>query len=189
MAQASGGSHAPGGIEPPRRAFHAADAIIFQEVEDMPIASKLIAAAGLAALVVLGGCSGSMAPGLSSGLTARMDQPGASLDRADALGILNAYRSTQGVAALAPDAGLDATAQTLAADYARSGQPPRAPAGSVGIRVSAGYSNFAETFSGWRNSPEDARAIANPAARRGGLGVAYDVNSTYGVYWVLVLDD
>ena len=162
---------------------------VFRPRRTFPIASKLIAAAGLAAFVVLGGCSGSTGPGLSGGLTARMDQPGASLNRADALGILNAYRGTQGAAGLAADAGLDAAAQSLAADYARTGQPPRPPAGAVGIRVSAGYANFAETFSGWRNSPEDARAIANPAARRAGLGVTYDASSTYGVYWVLVLDD
>jgi uncharacterized protein YkwD len=55
------------------------------------------------------------------------------------------------------------------------------------MRVSAGYANFAETFSGWRNSPADAAAIADASATKAGLGVAYDANSTYGVYWVLVL--
>lgn len=118
-----------------------------------------------------------------------MDQPGATLDRAAALGILNAYRSTTGAAALTGDAGLDATAQSLAAEYARSGTPPALPAGAIGLRISAGYANFAETFSGWRNSPADAAAIADATARRAGLGVAYEANSEYGVYWVLVLDD
>ena len=118
-----------------------------------------------------------------------MDQPGARLDRAQALGILNQYRASVGAPVLNADAGLDATAQTLATRYARSGTAPRLPEGAVGLRVSAGYANFAETFSGWRNSPPDATAIAEQAARRAGIGVAYDPNSTYGVYWVLVLDD
>lgn len=118
-----------------------------------------------------------------------MDQPGATLDRAEALGILNAYRGTTGARALASDAELDAMAQSLASGYAGSGTPPALPAGMVAMRVSAGYANFAETFSGWRNSPPDAAAIANPAATRAGLGVAYDANSSYGVYWVLILGD
>lgn len=116
-----------------------------------------------------------------------MDTPGASLNRTEALGILNHYRSTTGAGPLAGDAGLDSTAQALAADYARTGKLPRTPAGATGMRVSAGYANFAETFSGWRNSPADAGAIADAAARRAGLGVHYDANSTYGVYWVLLL--
>jgi uncharacterized protein YkwD len=126
---------------------------------------------------------------LSGGLTARMDQPGASLNRADALAILNDYRRTTGAAALKGDPLLDAMAQDLAAGYAQTGAPPALPAGIVAIRVSAGYANFAETFSGWRNSPPDAAVIAEKAAARAGLGVTYDANSTYGVYWVLVLED
>lgn len=118
-----------------------------------------------------------------------MDQPGATLNRGEALEILNAYRATTGARALAADSGLDSTAQALASSYAQSGTPPSLPVGMVGMRVSAGYANFAETFSGWRNSPPDAAAIADPTATRAGLGVVYDANSGYGVYWVLLLDD
>jgi uncharacterized protein YkwD len=127
--------------------------------------------------------------GLSAGLSARMDAPGASLNRAEALGIVNHYRSITGAAALAPDAGLDASAQQLAQAYARSGSPPRRPEGMVAMRASAGYANFADTFSCWRNSPDDAAVLADRNARRGGLGVVYDENSTYGIYWILLLDD
>ncbi len=144
------------------------------------------AAFAVALSLALAGCSGGGAA-LSGGLTARMDQPGASLNRGEALGILNHYRATAGAGALTADAGLDSTAQGLAAAYAASGNAPALPAGAIGMRVSAGYANFAETFSGWRNSPADAAAIANASATKAGLGVAYDANSTYGVYWVLVL--
>ena len=119
-----------------------------------------------------------------------MDQPGASLNRAEALSIVNHYRATVGAGALRADASLDATAQALAQQYASSGTSPQTPAGAVKIAVSAGYPNFAETFSGWRNSPADAAILADRSAtpRRASASV-YDANSTYGVYWVLLLDD
>jgi uncharacterized protein YkwD len=118
-----------------------------------------------------------------------MDQPGANLNRAEALVLVNHYRQVSGATPLAMDNGLDAQAQKLAADYAASGNAPKTPADTVAIRVSAGYANFADTFSGWRNSPADADVLASRNASRAGLGVAYNANSNYGVYWVLVLDD
>jgi uncharacterized protein YkwD len=145
-------------------------------------------AAGLVA-AVLAGCSAGGGGALSAGLTQRMDQPGASLNRAEALGIVNHYRAANGASQLTADAALDATAQQLATDYARSGTAPKRPDGSVALRSSAGYANFAETFSGWRNSPDDAAVLAERTASKAGVGVAYDPNSTYGVYWVLLLDD
>lgn len=146
-----------------------------------PLAATLLA-------LTLGACSsgGGM---LSAGLTQRMDQPGATLNRAESLGIVNQLRNASGVSPLQADSALDATAQALAAQYAATGKSPGMPAGMVGLRTSAGYQNFAETFSGWRNSPPDAAVLTDRNATRGGLGVAYDPNSTYGVYWVILLDD
>lgn len=142
---------------------------------------------------VLGACSfgggGGGGGGINPGLTARMDAPGASLDKTASIGILNQYRATAGAKALQLDPGLDATAQALANEYARTGTAPKTPSGARTLRVSAGYANFAETFSGWRNSPEDARALSDPSFGRAGLGVAYNPNSGYGVYWVLLLAD
>jgi uncharacterized protein YkwD len=149
-----------------------------------PLARLL--AAGLAA-VLLASCSTGGGAALSSGLTQRMDQPGANLNRAEALGIVNHFRAASGSSQLTADAGLDATAQGLAAAYAKTGTAPKTPAGSAGMRTSAGYPNFAETFSGWRNSPEDAAVLTAGTASKAGIGVAYDPNSTYGVYWVLLL--
>ena len=152
------------------------------------MANILCTALAALALSTLGGCSSTPA-GLSSGLTARMDQPGARLDRTEALGILNQYRATTGAPALRGDAGLDAAAEALAATYLRTGSQPTLPAGAVAVRYSAGYANFAETFSGWRNSPPDAAVLAERSATRAGLAVVHDANSNYGVYWVLLLDD
>lgn len=147
--------------------------------------ARLAVAAALA--LVLAACSMGGGQQLSSGLSARMDQPGASLSRVEAIFLLNDFRRTQGAADIRGDATLDATAQSLATAYAKSGTPPAAPAGIRAIRFSAGYPTFAETFSGWRNVPTDAAVLADPGARRVGLAVAYEPNSTNGVHWVLLL--
>jgi uncharacterized protein YkwD len=143
------------------------------------------AAIPLVLLTGLAACSSGGA--LSPGLAARMDVPGAQLNRTEALGIVNNYRSTSGAAALSDDATLDATAQALAAEYAKTGKQPAKPAGAIQIRYSAGYFTFAETFSGWRNSATDAAALVDKTATKAGVASVYDSNSPYGVYWVLIL--
>lgn len=155
------------------------------------ISLSVLAASGLVGLLV-GGCSPTAsggAGGLAPGLVARMDAPGATLDRAQALNIINAYRSTVGVRALSADARLDSLAQNLASQYASSGTPPSLPEGAVAMRLSAGYATFADTFSGWRNSPDDGRVLTAGHASRAGVAVATNPASNYGVYSVLVLDD
>ena len=147
--------------------------------------------AALAVTIAISACSmggGSTGGGiaLAPGLSARMDQPGASLDRAQAIDMINAYRATQGRPALTPDAGLDGTAQALADQYARTGTPPTTPQELSGMKLSAGYSSFAETFSGWRNNPADAAGMLTNATRAG-IAVNFNGTSTYGTHWVLVL--
>ena len=136
-------------------------------------------------LAALAACSSGAA--LSPGLAARMDVPGAQLNGADALGIVNNYRSTSGAGAVTEDATFDATAQALAAEYAKTGKQPAKPTGVVQIRYSAGYFTFAETFSGWRNSAADAAALVDRGVTKAGVASVYDSNSPYGVYWVLIL--
>lgn len=149
--------------------------------------TRLAFAGGFA--VALAACSmGGGAP-LSPGLSAPMNQPGAQLSRVEALFLLNDFRRAQGATDVRGDTVMDNTAQSLATAYAKSGTPPVMPAGIVVMRVSAGYNSFAEAFSGWRAVPADAAAISERSAKRAGLGVAYEPNSTHGVYWVLLLDD
>ena len=126
--------------------------------------------------------------GLAPGLSARMDQPGADLDRTQAIGIINAYRATNGLPPLTPDGGLNGTAQALANQYAATGNPPRTPNGVKGFKLSAGYATFAETFSGWRNNPADAAGLRTSASKAG-VAVAYNASSSYGIHWVLILAD
>lgn len=136
-------------------------------------------------LTLVAACSGQT--GLAPGLTARMDEPGATLDRATALNIINQYRVTKAVQPLAQDSSLNTLAQTLADQYAASGKTPKTPESANAMLVSAGYANFAETFSGWRASTPDAATLSDKTLTPAGLGVAYSANSTYGVYWVLLL--
>lgn len=147
------------------------------------IAIATLCVGGLAA------CSGAPSGGgaLAPGLVAQITAPGAQMDRQAALNIVNQYRATRGVAPLAADSGLDAQAQTVATQYASSGNPPSKPADAVAMRLSAGYTNFAETFSGWRNSPADANVLAQADAQRVGFAAVYDPNSAYGTHWVMLL--
>ena len=153
--------------------------------------SKSIAAPALALLLAipLAACSmgggGSASIALAPGLSARMDQPNATLDRSQAVGLVNSYRATLGLAALTPDSGLDGTAQALVNQYASTGVAPKTPAG-VTMKLSAGYATFGETFSGWRNNPADAAGMTAPATKAG-IAVAFNGQSSYGVYWVLIL--
>jgi len=122
---------------------------------------------------------------LAPGLSARMDQPNATLDRSQAIGIVNSYRATKGLPALVADSGLDGSAQALANQYAATGIAPKTPAG-VTMKLSAGYATFGETFSGWRNNPADAAGMTANATKAG-IGTAFNVESSYGVHWVLIL--
>ncbi|MCW5721848.1 MAG: hypothetical protein KIS86_11965 [Devosia sp.] len=154
--------------------------------------TKRLTGAALAVFAALSiaGCSmtgpASAPAGLAPGLTARMDQPGATLDRVQAIGLINAYRATRGMAPLTPDAGLDGTAQALANQYAQSGKAPSTPQGLTVMKLSAGYATFAETFSGWRNNPADAQGLA-ASATKAGVAMTYNAASSYGIHWVLVL--
>ena len=151
----------------------------------------IFAAAALVATLTVSACSmGGMVPAtgtaLAPGLSAHMDQPGASLDKALALSLINAYRATSGLPALIADPGLDGSAQALANQYAQTGTPPRTPQELAGMKLSAGYATFAETFSGWRNNPADAAGLRTNASRAG-IAVAFNQTSSYGIHWVLVL--
>lgn len=157
----------------------------------MTIRPKTLATIGLLAIssAALAACSmgGAANPAaLHPGLSAKMDQPGARLDSQQAIGLVNAYRATQGAAPLTIDAGLNGSAQALANQYAQTGNAPAKPQELVQMKLSAGYSTFAETFSGWRNNAADAVALT-AGATKAGVAVANNPSSAYGVYWVLVL--
>lgn len=157
----------------------------------MTIRPILLCAAVASALLVAGcssiGGGGTASPGaLAPALSARMDQPNATLDSVQAVNLINAYRATQNMPPLTADAGLNGTAQALASQYAQTNVAPTKPQALVQMKLSAGYSSFAETFSGWRNNAADAIALTANATKAG-IAVAFNPTSSYGTYWVLVI--
>jgi uncharacterized protein YkwD len=144
--------------------------------------ARFVIAAILA--VTLAACSSTR---LSDGLTDRMDSGTAQLNTGDAIGIINSYRSTVGVGPLVEDPSLSAQAKLIAANYAKTGRQAAKPEGTSEIRYSAGYSTFAETFSGWRNSDQKSLVMSGSSVTRAGIAVVYEEASPYGVYWVVIV--
>lgn len=151
----------------------------------MMIATTLarFAVAAILALTVAA-CSSTR---LSDGLTQRMDSSTAQLNSAEAIGIINHYRTTVGAAPLMEDPALSAQAKTIAASYAKTGRQVAKPEGTSEIRYSAGYATFADTFSGWRNSGQQSLVMSGTGVTRAGIAVVYEENSPYGVYWVVIV--
>ncbi len=136
-------------------------------------------------LAFLGACTPTIP--LSPGLSDRMDVAGAQLNRSDSIAIINHLRITKGVARLSLDTDLNEKAQKLANQYGATGVSPKKPKGVAQIRTSAGYVNFAQTFSGWRNEKVSEEVLIDANYSRAGIGVAYAANSKSGTYWVLLL--
>lgn len=129
---------------------------------------------------------------LPAALTASMAKPNATLNQAQALGLINQYRLANGLAALRLDPELSALALKAATKYAKDANNNGATAlvasnTQASALFSAGYSNFADTFSGWRGSPRDAKTLAQTNARRAGLAVIYAPNTSFGTHWVLLV--
>jgi uncharacterized protein YkwD len=116
-----------------------------------------------------------------------MDSGTAQLNTAEAIGIINHYRATVGVAPLIEDPSLSAQAKAIASTYAKTGRQATKPEGTSEIRYSAGYATFAETFSGWRNSSQQSLVMSGSSVTRAGIAVVYEENSPYGVYWVVIV--
>lgn len=146
--------------------------------------SRFLALPAIAFGLALAACAPT--GGLAPGLVARMDAPGAHLDTETALGLINHLRLSRGEPALARDPALETAAQEAANAYAANGRSPKKPDGAAAILTSAGYMTFAETFSGWRASEADTRALSDPGMHRAGLAVSADNASQFGAYWVLL---
>lgn len=152
---------------------------------------SILLCTAIASALLMAGCSSigggsSSAGALAPALSARMDQPNATLDSVQAINLINAYRSTRNMPPLTADAGLNGTAQALASQYAQTNNAPTKPQALGQMKLSAGYSSFAETFSGWRNNAADAIGLAAPGTKAG-VAVAFNPASSFGTYWVFVI--
>lgn len=142
-------------------------------------------------LLPLAGCLNATSP-LPAGLTASMANPGAQLDKQEAIGLINQYRAANNLAALVLTTELNIAASQATARYAKDGNNNGAAAliaeqTKASALFSAGYTNFAETFSGWRGSNRDAKTLLIPNVTNAGLAVTYNANSSFGAHWVLIV--
>ena len=149
--------------------------------------------AGFIGLIALSltACVAATTP-LPAALTASMAKPNAVLNQTEALGLINQYRSANGLPTLTLDPELSSLALKAANQYAKDANNNGATAlvasnSQASPLFSAGYSNFADTFSGWRGSPRDAKTLAQTNAKRAGLAVMYAPNTSFGTHWVLLV--
>ncbi len=161
-----------------------------------------VAAPFLVLAVALGACFG---PAVSpkSPLYANLAEVAGDLDENAALGMINAYRSNNGLGSVALDDRLNALAQGYGRDLATAAGKgaPIKPDGKLEARlatagyqssevkesVSAGYYTLAEAFSGWRDSEPHRDTMLFPPARHLGIAAVYFPGTKYKVYWVLIM--
>lgn len=144
-----------------------------------------------ASILSLAACTAATTP-LPQGLTASMATNGAALNRQEALGLLNQYRAANNLPMFTLDPSLTQLAERAAAKYANDGNTNGALSLVAGesqasALFSAGYDNFADTFSGWRGAARDVKTLSQPNATRAGLAVKHDANSNFGTHWVLLV--
>jgi uncharacterized protein YkwD len=157
------------------------------------------ATAALAALLGLGACTPSPAPGASDrpSFYADLARGDAAVDAGQARAMISAYRMNAGLGSLALDPALQLAAQREAAAMAAADRPSSAEAvkrrltasgaDQPDANLSAGYRTLAEAFSGWRDSPQHDRVMKSRTATRMGIATAYAPGSKYKVYWALVV--
>jgi uncharacterized protein YkwD len=162
----------------------------------------------LGACLLLAGCAEPPPPApiappppATGGIYQSMSKPGARLDFAAARDLIAMYRAGRGLEGLSLDPGLMAQAQAQADAMAATGKLSHEVQGSLTERlnsagyvksaavenVSAGYDNFAEVFSGWRQSPPHNSNMLAPRMRRMGVAVATNPGTRYKLFWALVL--
>lgn len=129
---------------------------------------------------------------LPQGLTASMATRGATLNLQEAMGLLNQYRAANNLPLFVADPALTQLAERAAAKYAADGNTNGALSlvageGQASALFSAGYENFADTFSGWRGAAKDVKTLSQANATKAGLAVKYDANSNFGTHWVLLV--
>jgi uncharacterized protein YkwD len=132
-----------------------------------------------------------------------LSKPGARVDQAKAVEMLNGYRARFGVGPLRLDPELSRIAEDYARQMAEADKmthtlsaeskigPRLKSAGwefaAAGENIAAGYHTLAEAFSGWRDSPRHDRGMKDPEMTVMGIGIAQNPNSKYKVFWCLIL--
>jgi uncharacterized protein YkwD len=156
----------------------------------------------LAAALLVAGCLAPVAD-LSPSFYADLAAPGATLDRAAARDMINAYRANHDVQPVSVSDRLtelaEAHARELAAAAGRGEEmrPDRnlrarvAEAGyqpdEIGEAISAGYHSIADAFSGWRDSSRHSDVMLMASAREMGIAAVHVPGTRHRIYWVLIM--
>jgi uncharacterized protein YkwD len=130
-------------------------------------------------------------------------RPGAVLDEAKAVEMISGYRARFGITPLKLDPELSRIAAAYARQMADADKMTHAlsPETKIGPRlrsanysfvaagenIAAGYRTLAEAFSGWRDSPSHDQGMKDAEMTVMGIGIAYNPNSKYKVFWCLIL--
>lgn len=155
----------------------------------------VLVAAGLVAL--LAACDKGQQTSSKPSFYLSLASPSAQVDAGMARDMISAYRRNNNVGPLVLDAPLQRAAEDGASSLAASDRPAsteavkarmaQSGAGRTEVNVSAGYHTLAETFSGWRDSPQHRSVMLSSSARRMGIATAYAPGSKYKVYWVMIV--
>jgi uncharacterized protein YkwD len=119
----------------------------------------------------------------------------------DLVGLVNAYRASNGLQAVSPNGALTAAAAWMAGDMAArnyighvssDGRSPTQrmsafgyPATSMytGEDLAAGYGTAGAVLAGWQASAAHNAVLLNPNYNAIGVGLVYEASSTYKWYW------
>ena len=119
----------------------------------------------------------------------------------DLIALVNSYRASNGLQAVASDAALTAAAAWMAGNMAArnyighvssDGRSPTQrmsafgyPATSMytGEDLGAGYGTAGAVFAGWQGSAAHNAVLLNPNYNAIGIGLVYEPSSTYKWYW------
>ncbi len=155
----------------------------------------------LALALALAGCSTVREAAPTPPFYERLDLTGRQVDGPSSIGMINQYRSNNGLrplvwnpvlAQVAHQAAdrMGAAAKVLSSDeihvsdaLTQSGYRYKTFVGNF----SAGYRTFAEAFSGWRELKENNAHMLDARTTQMGLATALVPGSKYQVYWALVL--
>ncbi|WP_114008502.1 CAP domain-containing protein [Cohaesibacter intestini] len=161
-------------------------------------------AIGLATALPFGLASCSQGPGFDQPVMYdNLNRTGASVNPQEALSMLNAYRSRQGLSQLVLSdklttaaqeqanamAAADKVSHTLGRDRTlikRLNKASYEPDIAV-ENISAGYWTLAEAFSGWRDSRGHNANMLRKGVTEMGIATSYRPDAKYKVFWTLIL--
>jgi uncharacterized protein YkwD len=127
----------------------------------------------------------------------------APVDRNGMLAMLNNYRETHGLPALAPDEQLDSVSTSMARHIAERDSMDTWAHSAFGLsqrlekagygnyagaeNLGAGYASLDAAFTGWQNSKDHNKNLLNPYVTRVGIARVNRSNGKWRNFWVMTL--